>query len=176
MIKTEKVLSHLEATRQDLLSSFRGLTEEEIDYQVSDNSWTIGEVLQHLLLVERAVLLRSEKLMRGELPSERSFWNRLRKLPVRWAVYRGVKVKTSKRLDPRGLNSLAKGELVRRLSDSRAKLLMFLDNNCDKDLSTYRFPHLLFGALNIYEWMMFIGYHEERHRRQIEQIVAKIPH
>jgi hypothetical protein len=26
------------------------------------------------------------------------------------------------------------------------------------------------GELNIYEWVYFIGYHEERHRKQIEDV------
>ncbi len=172
----ERIHQHLDQTRKALLQSFSRLSQEEIDFQCRNEAWSIGQVVQHLLLVEQSVLIRFEKLLSGELPSDRSWFNRIRKLPLRWATNRRVRVKTLKRLDPTlRSGQKSKEELLSALETSRAKIKEFMEKHRGENLSQYRFTHRFFGALTIYEWLYFLGYHEERHRRQIEEIKSEMP-
>jgi len=40
------------------------------------------------------------------------------------------------------------------------------------DVSTVSFTHPVFGPLNLYEWVLFIGMHENRHLAQIESVMS----
>jgi hypothetical protein len=40
------------------------------------------------------------------------------------------------------------------------------------NLSTVSYPHPVFGPLDLYEWFVMIGVHEERHMRQINTILG----
>lgn len=43
-----------------------------------------------------------------------------------------------------------------------------------KDLTTVHAPHPLFGPLNGYEWLVFIGKHEQRHLAQLRRLIATV--
>jgi hypothetical protein len=57
------------------------------------------------------------------------------------------------------------------LDATRRSSLAFIAANAGQDVSAYRFPHPIFGSLNLYDWYRFIGYHELRHRKQICELV-----
>jgi len=40
------------------------------------------------------------------------------------------------------------------------------------DVSNVTFPHPVFGPLNLYEWLLFIGMHERRHLAQIDAVMS----
>ncbi|MGH9824891.1 MAG: DinB family protein, partial [Blastocatellia bacterium] len=58
-----------------------------------------------------------------------------------------------------------------RMKKTRTDLLSLRPQIETLDLRDKRFPHPIFGELNIYEWLAFIGMHEKRH---LDQIVARV--
>lgn len=40
------------------------------------------------------------------------------------------------------------------------------------DLSSVSYPHPAFGPLNLYEWLVMLGFHEERHLRQMDVVLS----
>jgi hypothetical protein len=64
-----------------------------------------------------------------------------------------------------------KAMLIASLTAARKLTTDFWEANRDRDLSLYRAPHPLLGNLNLYKWHLFVAYHEERHRKQIREIV-----
>ena len=42
-------------------------------------------------------------------------------------------------------------------------------------LGEIKHTHPILGELDLYEWLIFLGQHEERHRKQIERTLQSIP-
>ena len=43
-----------------------------------------------------------------------------------------------------------------------------------KDLRPVRQAHFLFGELDFYQWVAFVGFHERRHTAQLREIAAAL--
>jgi hypothetical protein len=42
------------------------------------------------------------------------------------------------------------------------------------ELREVRHPHVVLGELDLYQWILFVGQHEERHLAQLEEIAAQL--
>jgi len=60
---------------------------------------------------------------------------------------------------------------LRRMEESAA-LMKALEHCARFDLMQVNFPHPVLGKLDGYQWALYVGKHEERHRRQIEKVKA----
>ena len=63
-------------------------------------------------------------------------------------------------------------ELLEGLEGSRAALMKALAHCARFDLAQVQFPHPVLGKLDGYQWALYVGKHEERHRREIEKVKA----
>ena len=80
---------------------------------------------------------------------------------------RAVKLEAPERIRPTGLplaDSLA------RLNSSRAALHALRPRVERADGRALRFPHPAWGPLDLYQWLLFVGAHEDRHLAQIEAL------
>jgi hypothetical protein len=60
-------------------------------------------------------------------------------------------------------------ELFAGLRASREKLLAIIRAGTDVSWSRIIAPHPALGELNLYQWLMFVARHEDRHRAQLER-------
>ena len=80
---------------------------------------------------------------------------------------RGVKFEAPERIRPTGLplpDSLA------RLRESRAALHALRPRIERADGRALRFPHPAWAPLDLYQWLLFVGAHEDRHLAQLEAL------
>ncbi|WP_257349517.1 DinB family protein [Pseudalkalibacillus decolorationis] len=62
---------------------------------------------------------------------------------------------------------------IRKLSDYK-EIRTVIKNIDDPDLLQKRsFAHPIFKEMQLAQWIEFIGYHERRHIKQIEEILSK---
>jgi hypothetical protein len=54
----------------------------------------------------------------------------------------------------------------------RPRLLRAVASVDGRDLTTVSAPHPILGPLNGYEWVLFIGQHEERHLGQLRETLS----
>ena len=62
-------------------------------------------------------------------------------------------------------------ELIAELRKSRARTIAFAAET-QADLRSHFFPHIAFGDLDCYQWLVALGQHAVRHVLQIEDIKA----
>ena len=63
------------------------------------------------------------------------------------------------------------GEMVAELRKTRARTMEFVAET-QADLRGHFFPHIAFGDLDCYQWLVVLGQHGMRHALQIEEIKA----
>ncbi len=153
--------------REELLNSVDTLTDEQLNTRISEDSWTIGQVLEHLYLMETVIIEAMTAALNG--PEVVGAEDK----PIELAVNRSVKVKAPDSVTPSEDNKTLH-ELLQKLAFSRQELLDFVNSADPEELKRRSCPHPVFGRLSLSQWIPFIGYHEKRHLEQIEEIKVKL--
>lgn len=166
--------AELESSRGRLRAAVDTVPDGALDRRPAPDSWSPGEILHHLVLVEGqvAVLLEQgirEAAARGAEPE-----------PPMDAVLRSIdhleidrgtgSVRSPAHVMPE--RGWPREDLLRGLAATRRALLATLRSSGGVDLSAVRRPHALLGPLDLYQWLLFVARHEDRHRFQLERAVA----
>jgi hypothetical protein len=132
------------------------------------DAWSAAEVLEHVVLVERAV---TQMLARAatQLPADPA---PVRPLDVRIVTDRSRRIETTPRALPSGKLDSAQGWA--ELRKSREALLRLTEELDPEVWSRMRAPHFVFGMLDGFDWLRFLAGHEDRHAAQIEEITVAL--
>lgn len=165
------VLDGLAASETRLLALLDGLTAAQWSFREAAGRWSIAENVEHLIVFEE--FIRGEVVRALEGPSE------LEKMAVAvakeglvlgLAESRGTRLNAREALRPTRRWS-DPGEMVAELRRTRAQTIAFAQET-QADLRAHFFPHIAFGDLDCYQWLLLVGQHSLRHALQIEEIKA----
>lgn len=172
----EEILTSIDETRRRLLARVESLNETEGETRFSPDVWSVAEIVEHLLISEDGVM----KLIRMMLAKAeaadgdaKEMGRRFEPVSIDHFTERSLKEKyeAPEFIRPRGGVSLA--DSIAKMQQMRATLHGMRPRLEAADLTNARYPHPIFGPLNAYQWILFLGAHEERHLRQIETILSE---
>jgi hypothetical protein len=164
-----RILKLLSASREKFLAAIHSVPDDRWQQRLTPDAWSPAEISVHVTMVERSVHKNANRVLSAP-PANLPFTKRFH-LPVKIARLRYPRVKSPIPLNPAFLGDKAK--IIESLGFARKLTTNFLEANRSRDLSAYRFPHPFIGSLNIYDWHELIAYHEDRHRKQLLEIVEK---
>jgi len=174
--RSEELALHLAATREELRAAVHATPAEHLERSPHIGSWTIVEILDHLAKIERMVVgvverevgaarasgLRAESSSDPQLESFRGYRVRRRSVKVASPTFgipaRGIGVEAA----------------WAALAESRRALLAALHATDGLALGDVAAPHQFLGTLNMYQWIAFVGFHEQRHADQITEIASAL--
>jgi hypothetical protein len=167
----KRLTQYLADTRDRLLRSTRGLTPEQLDYKPAPGRWSVAENLEHLTIAENRVLQSRIEAVLAEPsdPAKRSAWDGREEALMEAVIKRDPRYQAPEFVQPTG--QWNHDELFRQLEAARGRTLEFAATT-DAGLRRYFFPHPVFGELDCYQWLLIAGSHFERHRAQIEEVMA----
>ena len=160
-------MKHNENVREELLKEVEALTDRQVNEVVEEGVWTIAQNLEHLTLMEISVakgIKHAESKGEGKPVKEK---------PVHLTVDRTTKVPAPSYLEP-STDFQTLSELKDKLARSRELLLQTMADLTEQEMDEKSFKHPVFGTLSIRQWVAFIGYHEERHRLQMEEVKQRL--
>ncbi len=133
----------------------------------AEGCWSGSEVVAHVATIEEAIINGCGKALQ-KAPYPVPALKKIH-LPFVLTLWRGRKIRSTiptpaERIGDRTV-------AYKAIAEVRHRSLAFIAEHGDRDLSAYRFPHPIFGSLNLYDWYRFIGYHELRHRKQLRELV-----
>ncbi len=166
-----EIYAFMDHARARLTRRVLDLSLSQQRFKTQPNCWCAGEIIEHLALVEERLsrmIVASVKRAQGVKRSELTFF-----APVtldRFVETVKAKLEAPELLKPSGAVEIS--ESLAQLKSSRAKLIDLQPSVEELDLSSVALPHPIFGPLNIYEWLYFIGAHEIRHLKQIEALTC----
>lgn len=169
------VIEHADIARCELLAAIDEIPEPLREARPRETAWSAAEVLEHLVRVEKGVAklvaLKVGEMQTQEHPPHEGPEMVTVDLSRFTAITdRSIPIDAPERVVPDGEMSAAAARAA--LSATRGILLDQLHAGDGLAYSTIQHPHPLFGALNLYEWVFFIGAHERRHVGQIREIAA----
>lgn len=170
-----EIFTEIHGIRNRLYEEVKGLNPRQTTFKPSAESWCIAEILEHLAKVDRVLVTRIGKMLteleeaapRGGACAGFTPFS----LDSLLEHARGEKFKSPEPALPD--SGLPIHESLAKLQSSRADLLSMQPRIEARDLSQVTFPHFVFGQLNIYQWLAFIGVHETRHLKQIESVLSE---
>ena len=166
-----QIYEEIDGTRERLYGRFEGLSDEQASAHPGEGAWSVAEIAEHLSLIEVGMLrlmkgLLSQVEAAGVQPGDGAAEMKPFTLDEHIERARNEKYVAPEIARPKGTTPLA--DSLARLRRSREELRALRPRIEAVDLSRATYPHPAFGPLNVYQWLAFIGQHEERHLRQAE--------
>jgi enoyl-CoA hydratase/carnithine racemase/uncharacterized damage-inducible protein DinB len=169
---TTETLALLEADRRGLIAAVERVPEADRGRPPAEGRWSVGQVLEHLIAVERSVT----KLMtiRGREPIPPDNPPPIPRASERVASLRrrDRRIEVPDQLRPAGTMTVA--EALAALSETRAALLDAARAADPEALARRTYHHAVLGRLALVDWLAFIAHHEARHTAQIDEIAGAL--
>jgi len=162
-----QILDSIDETRERLVARAAQLSAEDEVQQSASGGWTVAEIIEHVATVEEQIIKLSNKmLMKAEADGGRAS-DDLRIAPVSLDHLaersRDEKFQAPESAHPRG--GIGVADSIAKMRNSRAALRALRPRLEAADLSSARYPHPVFGPLNLYEWLIVLGGKQVRRNR-----------
>lgn len=161
----QRLLAHLEMTEAWLVSEVERLTPQQYTFRMSPDSWSVLEVLEHLAIAEPQYWQRVHDSMK-QPP-----WDKKPEATDAGILWYGIdrtnRNKTGEARVPTGKFRDVKDALA-AVRGLRATIRDYAQTTTD-DLRSRR---LLEGNMDVYQWVLMISTHSQRHVLQIREVKA----
>ena len=169
-----EIVNLLEESRSALLGSVESLSQQQFDNKTDAESWSVGEILNHLHVTDTGVtrilnkqIQRAQNKGIGPDTNEESIAHSLDQYDLTTVK---KKIKAPKGFVPEHGNP--KEEVLNLLKTSRSSLMETIGKSSDFDLTQLEFPHPMIGKMNMYQWILFVDQHERRHTNQLKDVLT----
>ena len=166
-----EAVKFLAESQSAFLQAVDGMDQATSQMQPAPGEWSVGEVIHHHILIERTIRLLVRG-MRWHLLGEKANTGNHKPAALEKVSQRVGRVRTMRRFIPAPGQSLS--QLLQRLEDERRKTLRLARRVNLIKLRQRAYRHYILGYMNGQEWLLFIGHHQERHRRQVEEVLQKL--
>jgi hypothetical protein len=174
--RTREVLGYLERSRSELEQSVFAIPDRLRSQRPSEGAWAVAEILEHLNLVEtRIAHLLADGIARARaagLGPERETSPVIPSVPLARLLDRTERLVARENALPSGRVSADEG--WQQLQSTRGELRATVLGADGLALSELVLPHPRLGPLNVYQWVVFVGAHENRHAAQVREVGARL--
>jgi uncharacterized damage-inducible protein DinB len=164
-------INSLKTTQANLHQSLEGLSAAQLTYKPTPDRWSIDECVEHIALIEKGIFRAIQTSL--QLPSEpdKRASIKVSDVDVVKAVRsRAVTLPAPTPFVPTGRFSSTDAAL-QAFDEQRTAVIAFTQN-VQEDLRTHYFQHIALGTLDVFQAILLMAAHSERHRKQIEEVKA----
>jgi hypothetical protein len=166
----KRTLKRLDAVHQQLTSAVNAVDPAILAKRPAENEWSVAEVVEHLCLVEGAVMNYLQAKL-DQPPVKISFLKKF--LPMRIVSLRVKRLQAPKIVQPSN-NLPPVDQLLKKYNTLRANTKEVCIKQGRERLSGVCFKHPYFGDMDGAAAVSMIAFHEQRHLKQIREILKKL--
>lgn len=155
--------------RQEVLDSVRSLNQQQMDFKVSPREWSIGQILQHLVLGEVATGKLAHRLVKEGPESELATSKEITAKPVEQMDYPPSTGQAPEFMHPQP--SMSAEEILHQLETNHQRLKETLEKYSGDDPDELRSPTPSGEVRSLSQWVRFTGLHEAHHLKRIKAIM-----
>jgi hypothetical protein len=160
----QRLLAHYDMTEAWLVSEIDGLAKAQLTYRMSPDSWSIQDVVEHLAIAEPQYWQQVQDSLK--LPT--GYKSESTDTAILWyGIDRTNRQKTGEARVPKG-----KYENVGQSLGDFRKLRASMRSFAKDTQEDVRGRQLKGGNMDVYQWMLMISTHSQRHILQIREIKA----
>jgi hypothetical protein len=166
----EKGVKYLEQTRDAIVADTKNLTPAQWNFKAAPDRWSVAQTLEHIALAEDNLFqLVTQKVMKSPAGAPDRDVAKIDEQVLAMVPDRSHKQQAPPDLVPTGRWTPA--ETLDHFLKSRARTIEYLRTTQDlrQHVMDSQTP---LGALDGYEWLLFIAAHSERHTKQILEVEA----
>ena len=163
----QRIAAYLDETRQNLLRVTQSLSPSQLRYKPAPDRWSVAECLEHLTTVENLVLGNIQNALKETAGSPTPAMSD--QDLVRTVIDRSFRATAPERIVPTG--KISQDRLIDEFEAARKRTSEFAASTT-APLRQYAFAHPRFGQCDCYQWLLLAASHGERHRQQIEEVIA----
>jgi hypothetical protein len=172
-----EIFDVIDGTRSRIYERVENLSAEQEGLRASADAWSVCEIVEHLSIIEAQLSKMLEMLLAKAEAKAAQDGAGVEPQPMEpftldQFIERSTKEKYQAPESIRPGGGLPISKTLERLRASRAGLRRLQPRMEATNLSGALYPHPVFGPLNLYQWLAFIGLHEARHLRQIESLIS----
>jgi hypothetical protein len=170
-----QIFEMIEKADARFIASVQKLTEAQENYRPVPHRWTIAENVEHISIVNNGFFRLTNKLLKQAEADPKPAKADLQLASL--TMTDEGQLKEGKWVAPEIVRPTGSVRVADALASSRKSIsdLFILKSRLEAvDLSDQLWNHPMAGPLNLYQWLLLYGEHEERHRLQIEEIKSSI--
>ncbi|MEQ9415101.1 MAG: DinB family protein [Cyclobacteriaceae bacterium] len=165
----EFAVKHLKETKKDLMAKVKGLSDAQLNFKATPESWSIAECVEHIAITENMISGAAYGGLKSEAdPSRRSELKMTDEQIVGFITDRSGKVKTQESMEPKNSYGSYK-ETLKAFSIKRDENIAFMQKT-NEDMRNH-FNDFPFGVIDTYQTMLFMSGHTKRHTEQIVEVM-----
>lgn len=172
-----ETMDYVEEKRRELLQSFEGVDGDRLCRRAAPDGWSVAEILEHLRMVEsgvaRLITKRVGQAKEAGLGEEKSTSSVMPSFNPYSAMLERAVLQAPATVQPR--ENIDISDALEGLESSREALRAAVVSASGLALGEIKHTHQILGELDLYQWLIFVGQHEGRHRKQIERTLKSIP-
>jgi len=172
--RIEEVLDYLDTERTALREAVELVPPALRDQSPGTDRWSVAQVLQHLVLIEKRVGRGMTKWVAdaraGGTGPETETSSVVNSIPHQAIADRSQTRSAPEEVRPQ--DDIDAKSAWTALEQSRAALRAAMLEGDGLALSEVVQPHPVLGPINLYQWALFVGSHEVRHTGQVREIAA----
>ena len=160
----QRLLAHLEMTEAWIVSETDGLSNTQLTFRMTPDSWSIQEVVEHLAIAEPQYWQQVQDSLKQPL----GYKSESTDAAILWyGIDRTNRQRTGEARVPKGKYASANESLA----DFR-KLRATMTQFAKETQEDVRGRQLQGGNMDVYQWLLMISTHSQRHILQIREVKA----
>lgn len=161
---------HLAQTQERLTNTVDGLSEAQLNFKATPESWSVAECVEHLTISENMF----NGMLQGALkepanPAMRDSVTMPDEKLLGFISVRDTKVKTPEPFEPTGKYGTHE-ETLKAFTTKRQEHIEYI-NTTEDDLRNH-YGKLPFATIDGLQIILFMSGHTERHVKQMEEVMA----
>lgn len=158
----QRLLAHLEMTEAWIVSETDGLSNAQLTFRMTPESWSIQEVVEHLAIAEPQYWQQVQDSLKQPL----GYKSESTDAAILWyGIDRSNRQRTGEARVPKGKYFSVKESL----GDFR-KLRATMTQFAKETQEDVRGRQLQGGNMDVYQWLLMISTHSQRHILQIREV------
>lgn len=162
----QEINHSLKETRDELLGTLQGLNPNQLNMREDSDRWSIGQICQHLIKTEELFVVAIRKGLKSKEDSS------IEEKSLEFLLDRSKKIAAPDIAKPTD-EIIEYNEIIEKLKNSREKLYELLNTIEDPSvLSRRHYIHPVFKEMLLLDWVRTLYLHEQRHIKQINEIIS----
>jgi uncharacterized damage-inducible protein DinB len=174
--RIKELFDYLDVRREELRAAVESVPEDKRELQPSPDRWSVAGVIEHLALLET----RLTGLFRKRIAEGRAAgvgFDTETSPVIAPADITLLLDRTRRLIAPETIQPKRETDAVsawRALEQAREGFRAMILDADGLALNEIVHPHLVFGPMDLYQWIAFVGGHEARHAAQIREIAGQL--
>jgi len=164
-------IDYFSKTKERLLNDVKGLSAAQLNFKADSTRWSVAQCVEHIALAENLIWQRIyDATKQPATPEKKSEMKFTDEQIIQATTDRSKKLKAPEPLQPVG--KFANTDEALKYYISRRDSTIAYINSTQDDLKNRYMVHPVYGTLNLYQGLLLIAAHSERHTLQLEEVKA----